>query len=164
MFFVVEYKLSELLSCLPHFFRLLLFELIKHNLLKTKEEKIMSNQLIMNNTMDRLNSVKIGIGEFLWKFFVVLCVIMPICVGGCFWIGMQVDAIFNIHLLKFIMPFVGSGIGFFFTSLLLMMGHNQSVSVEETIQPYSDRLVSRREEIEALSLSKPSIPSRRKTI
>lgn len=73
--------------------------------------------------IDRFNSVKIGIGEFLWKFFVVLIIIMPICVLGCFWIGMQLDAMMNIHLLKFIMPCVGSGVGFFCTSLLIMMGH-----------------------------------------
>ena len=120
----------------------------------------------MRKTMERLNSTKIGIGEFLWKFFVVLCVIMPICVGGCFWIGMQADALFNIHLLKFIMPFVGSGIGFFFTSLLIMTGHGKEVSREEDfqLQPYSERLVSRHIEAEELaSLPKMSLPSRKMT-
>ena len=75
----------------------------------------------------RLNSVQIGIGEFLWKFFVVLVFIMPICVGGCFWIGVQMDASLNIHFLKFIMPFIGSAVGFYFTSLLIMTGHRNII-------------------------------------
>jgi len=73
--------------------------------------------------MEKLSLIKIGLWEFLWKFFIVLFIIMPICVGGCFWIGVQIDAVLNIHILKFIMPFIGSGVGFFFTSLLIIMGH-----------------------------------------
>jgi hypothetical protein len=76
--------------------------------------------------IERLGSVTIGIWEFLWKFFVVLIIIMPICVLGCFWIGMQVDALLNIHFLKFLMPFVGSGVGVFCTGALLMMGHKKA--------------------------------------
>ena len=87
------------------------------------------------NYAERLNYVKIGTWEFVYKSLLVLFFIMPICVGGCFWIGVQIDAIFNIHFLKFIMPFVGSGIGFFFTSLLILLGHGQSTVVEELIQP-----------------------------
>ena len=110
--------------------------------------------------IEKLNSVQIGIGEFLWKFFVVLVFIMPICVGGCFWIGVQLDAVANIHLLKFIMPFVGSFIGFILASLLVMMGHNeQENSEKEIIQQYSDRLVSR---FDMMETPKLSLPSRRK--
>jgi len=117
----------------------------------------MSNRF--NAVMERLNSVEIGIPEFLGKFFVVLFIIMPICVGGCFWIGVQMDASLNIHLLKFMMPFVGSLVGFIFASLLVMMGHKQETLTEEIIQPYSDRLVSR---FDAMEIPKLSIPSRKK--
>jgi hypothetical protein len=109
----------------------------------------------------RLATIKIGVLEFVYKFLLVLFVIMPICMGICFWIGVQADAALNIHLMKFIMPFAGSAVGFFFTALLLQAGHKQSVPaiVEEPAQPYSDRLVSRHvEAAEAASLPKPSIP------
>ena len=112
-----------------------------------------------SSAMERLNSVEIGIPEFLGKFFVVLFIIMPICVGGCFWIGFQMDAALNIHLLKFIMPFIGSFIGFVFASLLVMMGHKKIVVEEKRDQSYSDRLVSNWEIEETPKLS---IPSRRK--
>jgi hypothetical protein len=109
----------------------------------------------------RLTGIKIGVLEFVYKFLLVLFVIIPICMGGCFWIGVQADSALNIHLLKFIMPFVGSAVGFFFTALLVMAGHKQAVpaTAEEPAQPYSDRLVSRHlEAAEAASLPKPSIP------
>ena len=111
----------------------------------------------------RLTNVRIGIVEFLWKFLLVLFVIMPICMGICFWIGVQADAALNIHFMKFIMPFVGSAVGFFFTSLLIMAGHGQSSSMEESqLQSYSERLVSRHIEAEELaSLPKMSLPSRK---
>jgi hypothetical protein len=109
----------------------------------------------------RLTGIKIGVLEFVYKFLLVLFVIIPICMGGCFWIGVQADSALNIHLLKFIMPFVGSAVGFFFTALLVMAGHKQAVpaTAEESAQPYSDRLVSRHlEAAEAASLPKQSIP------
>jgi hypothetical protein len=109
----------------------------------------------------RLTGIKIGVLEFVYKFLLVLFVIIPICMGGCFWIGVQADSALNIHLLKFIMPFVGSAVGFFFTALLVMAGHKQAVpaTAEEPAQPYSDRLVSRHlEAAEAASLPKQSIP------
>jgi hypothetical protein len=106
--------------------------------------------------------VKIGIAEFLWKFLVVIFVIMPICMGICFWIGVQADAVLNVHLMKFIMPFVGSAVGFFFTVLLLQVGHKNVVVEESQQQPvYSDRLVSKHFETETESLLKASLPSRR---
>jgi hypothetical protein len=114
----------------------------------------------------RLTNVKIGIVEFLWKFLIVLLIIMPVCMGICFWIGVQADAVLNIHLMKFIMPFVGSAVGFFFTTLLIMTGHGKEVSKEEdfSLQSYSERLVSRHIESEELaSFPKMSIPSRRMT-
>ncbi len=108
----------------------------------------------------RLTTIKIGTLEFLYKFLLVLFIIMPICMGGCFWIGVQADAALNIHLLKFIMPFVGSLIGLFFTALLLLAGHkNVPATVEEPAKSYSDILVSSRSEItETASQPKPSIP------
>jgi hypothetical protein len=109
----------------------------------------------------RLATIKIGILEFVYKFLLVLFVIMPICMGICFWIGVQADAALNIHFMKFIMPFIGSAVGFFFTALLLQAGHKLSapVTAEEPARPYSDRLVSKHvEAAEAASLPKPSIP------
>lgn len=109
----------------------------------------------------RLATIKIGILEFVYKFLLVLFVIMPICMGVCFWIGVQADAALNIHLLKFIMPFIGSAVGFFFTALLLQAGHNQAApaTAGEPVLPYSDRLISRHvEAAEMASLPKPSIP------
>jgi len=108
----------------------------------------------------RLTTIKIGVLEFVYKFLLVLFVIIPICMGGCFWIGVQADAALNIHLLKFIMPFVGSAVGFFFTALLILAGHKQAVPItEEAAQPYSDRLVSRHvEAAETAAMPKPSIP------
>jgi hypothetical protein len=108
----------------------------------------------------RLTTIKIGVLEFVYKFFLVLLVIIPICMGGCFWIGVQADAALNIHLLKFIMPFVGSAVGFFFTTLLVMAGHKEAVpATEESALPYSDRLVSKHvDATELASLPKPSIP------
>jgi hypothetical protein len=63
-------------------------------------------------------------------------------------------------LMKFIMPFIGSAVGFFFTSLLVMAGHKQAaLAAEEPAQPYSDKLVSKHvEAAELASLPKPSIP------
>jgi hypothetical protein len=108
----------------------------------------------------RLTGIKIGVLEFVYKFLLVLFVIMPVCMGICFWIGVQADAALNIHLLKFIMPFIGSAIGFFFTALLIQAGHKQeSPAAGESARPYSDRLVSKHvEAAEAASLPKPSIP------
>lgn len=109
----------------------------------------------------RLATIKIGVLEFVYKFLLVLFVIMPVCMGICFWIGVQADAALNVHLMKFIMPFVGSAVGFFFTALLIQAGHKQATPavVEESARPYSDRLVSRHvEAAEAASLPKPSIP------
>ena len=77
----------------------------------------------MNKAMERLSSTRIGLWEFLWKLLVVLFIIMPICVGGFFWIGVQSDALLNIHLLKFIMPFIGSAVGVLITAVLIMAGH-----------------------------------------
>ena len=99
--------------------------------------------------------------EFLYKFLLVLFVIMPVCMGVSFWIGVQADAALNIHFLKFIMPFVGSAVGVFFTALLLQAGHKQAApaTAEEAAKPYSDSLVtSAFEAAEAASLPKPSIP------
>jgi len=110
--------------------------------------------------LKRLTTIKIGVLEFLYKFLIVLCLIMPICMGGCFWIGVQIDAAINIHLFKFIMPFIGSFVGLFFTALLLQAGHKQEAPVTaEEPASFSDRLVSRPVgPAETVSLPKPSIP------
>jgi hypothetical protein len=109
----------------------------------------------------RLTTIKIGAIEFLYKFLLVLFVIMPVCMGLTFWLGVQADAALNIHFLKFVMPFVGSAVGVFFTALLLQAGHKQAapVTLEEAAKPYSDSLVtSRSEAADTASLPKPSIP------
>jgi len=110
--------------------------------------------------LKRLSTVKIGIVEFLYKFLLVLLIIMPVSMGVCFWIGVQADAALNIHLLKFIMPFIGSAVGFFFTALLIMAGHKlEAPAAKEPAQPYSDRLVTRPlDAAEIASMPKPSIP------
>ena len=111
--------------------------------------------------LKRLSTIQIGIVEFLYKFLLVLLIIMPVSMGVCFWIGVQADAALNIHLLKFIMPFIGSAVGFFFTAMLLLAGHKLAAPATEepAQQPYSDRLVSRHvEAAEVASLPKPSIP------
>jgi len=66
--------------------------------------------------------------EFLYKFPLVLFIIMPGCMGGFFWIGLLLDAALNIHLLKFILPFIGTFIGLMLTALLLMAGHARRTS------------------------------------
>jgi len=111
--------------------------------------------------MKKLTSIKIGVLEFLYKFFLVSFIIMPVCMGGCFWIGVQADAALNIHLLKFIFPFIGTFVGLFFTGLLLQAGHNHEApsAAEEPAKPYSDRLVTRRSEAaDEVLQPKPSIP------
>jgi hypothetical protein len=65
--------------------------------------------------------------EFLLKFPVVLFLIMPGCMGGSFWIGLQIDTALHIHLLKFILPFIGTALGVYLTSLLLMAGHTKEL-------------------------------------
>ena len=65
--------------------------------------------------------------EFLLKFPVVLFLIMPGCMGGAFWIGYQIDTALHIHLLKFILPFIGTALGVALTSLLLMAGHTKEL-------------------------------------
>jgi hypothetical protein len=65
--------------------------------------------------------------EFLLKFPVVLFLIMPGCMGGAFWIGLQIDTALHIHLLKFILPFIGTALGVTLTSLLLVAGHTKEL-------------------------------------
>jgi len=110
--------------------------------------------------LKRLTTIKIGTLEFLYKFLLVLFIIMPVCMGGCFWIGVQADAALNIHLLKFVMPFVGSLVGLFFTALLLQAGHKAvPATVEEPVKSYSDGLVTSRLDVaDTASQPKPSIP------
>jgi len=121
---------------------------------------VLNADLGVRAMLKRLTTIKIGTLEFLYKFLLVLFIIMPVCMGGCFWIGVQADAAFNIHLLKFIMPFVGSLVGLFFTALLLQAGHKAiPATVEETVKSYSDSLVTSRSEIaETASQPKPSVP------
>jgi hypothetical protein len=92
----------------------------------------------------RLTTIKIGALEFVYKFLLVLFVIMPVCMGVCFWI-----------------PFIGSAVGLFFTALLLQAGHQQAAPAmaEEPAKSYSDSLVTSRSELaETASQLKPSIP------
>jgi len=92
--------------------------------------------------LKKLMNTRIGWLEFLYKFLLVLFVIMPISMGGCFWIGVQIDALLNVHFLKFVMPFIGSAIGFCFTALLIIAGHKQAAAAEP----------------DAAELAKPSVP------
>jgi hypothetical protein len=61
--------------------------------------------------------------EFLLKFPVVLFMIMPGCMGGAFWVGLQMDTALHIHLLKFILPFAGTILGVYLTALVIAAGH-----------------------------------------
>jgi hypothetical protein len=111
--------------------------------------------------LKRLLTVNISIWEFMYKFPLVLFVIMPVCMGGFFWIGMQIDTALNIHFLKFIFPFIGTFVGIFFAGLLIQAGHKQKTpaAAEEPAKPYSDSLVTRRSETaDAAFQPKPSIP------
>ncbi|MDD5169369.1 MAG: hypothetical protein PHN75_11170 [Syntrophales bacterium] len=87
--------------------------------------------------LKKLMNTKTSLVEFLYKFLLVLFFIMPVSIGVCFWIGVQVDALINMHLFKFIMPFIGSAIGFCFTALLVMAGHRQATptAAEEPAKP-----------------------------
>jgi len=99
--------------------------------------------------------------EFLIKFPLVLFVIMPGCMGGSFWIGVQLDATAHINFLKFIFPFIGTLVGVYITSLLIMVGHTKpKVDAQaEAAKPYSDALVSKPYEYTDISSSpKVSIP------
>lgn len=75
------------------------------------------------------NVLRINTGpiEFVLKFLLVLFVIMPGCMGGAFWIGLQIDTALNIHLLKFVLPFVGTMLGVFVTALLIVAGHTRQL-------------------------------------
>jgi hypothetical protein len=77
------------------------------------------------NMLNRLMKINTSAPEFLYKFPLVLFIIMPVCMGGCFWVGMQVDSVFNIHFFKFIFPFLGTSIGLFLTILLILAGHKK---------------------------------------
>ena len=43
--------------------------------------------------------------------------------GGAVWLGIQIDTAMHIHLLKFVLPFIGTILGVFLTALLLIAGH-----------------------------------------
>ena len=77
------------------------------------------------NMIKKLKTVNTSGIEFLYKFAIVLFIIMPVCMGGFFWIGLQFDNMLNIHLFKFVFPFLGTLVGVFFTALLIMAGHSK---------------------------------------
>jgi hypothetical protein len=110
----------------------------------------------------KVQNTNTGIIEFLVKFPIVTFVIMPGCVGGAFWIGLQVDSAAHIHFLKFIFPFFGMVLGIYLTGLLIMLGHtkqNASETANDSDKPYSDTLVSKPYEYSDTSYSpKASIP------
>jgi hypothetical protein len=75
--------------------------------------------------LKNLLSVNTSVWEFLLKFPLVLFVIMPVCMGGFFWLGVQTDALLNINFFKFLFPFLGTVVGVYFTALLIMAGHTK---------------------------------------
>jgi len=52
---------------------------------------------------------------------------MPGCMGGFFWLGLQLDALINIHLLKFVLSFLGTAAGIYLTILLVVAGHKKQL-------------------------------------
>jgi len=85
--------------------------------------------------LKKLLTINISIWEFLYKFPIVLFVIMPGCMGGFFWIGMQIDAALNIHFLKFLFPFIGTFVGIYFPGLLIMAGHTKQKATSTADEP-----------------------------
>jgi len=77
--------------------------------------------------LKKLLTINTSWWEFLLKFPLVLFLIMPGCMGGAFWIGLQIDTTLHIHLLKFVLPFIGTILGVYFTALLLMAGHTKEL-------------------------------------
>jgi len=112
--------------------------------------------------LKKVQNTDTGIIEFLVKFPIAIFVIMPVCMGGAFWIGLQVDSALHIHFLKFIFPFLGTFLGIFLTGLLIMLGHTRqsaSETANDSDKPYSDVLVSKPYEYSDTSYSpKASIP------
>ena len=80
----------------------------------------------------KLQNANTGWVEFFLKFPIVFFFIMPICMGGCFWIGFQLDSLLNVHIFKMISPVVGSVIGLYLTALFILLGHaKENVSAAE---------------------------------
>ncbi len=112
--------------------------------------------------LKKVQNTDTGIIEFLVKFPIAIFVIMPGCMGGAFWIGLQVDSALHIHFLKFIFPFLGTFLGICLTGLLITLGHTKqstSETANDSDKPYSDTLVSKPHEYSDTSYSpKASIP------
>jgi hypothetical protein len=77
--------------------------------------------------LKKLLSINTGPLEFLVKFLIVFFLIMPGCMGGAFWIGLQIDTALHIHLLKFLLPFVGTIVGVYLTALVIAAGHTKQL-------------------------------------
>jgi hypothetical protein len=75
--------------------------------------------------LKNLLNINTSILEFMLKFPLALFVIMPASMGGFFWLGVQIDTMLNIHFLKFLLPFIGTGVGIYLTGLLIMAGHTK---------------------------------------
>jgi len=73
--------------------------------------------------LKKLQNTNTGWAEFFIKFPIAFFLIMPGCMVGCFLIGLKLDSLLNIHILKIIGPVIGSVIGLFFTGLLILAGH-----------------------------------------
>jgi len=112
--------------------------------------------------LKKLQNTNTSLWEFLLKFPLVLFVIMPGCMGGTFWIGMQLDTALNIHFFKFVFPFIGTFVGIFLTGLLIMAGHTRQEVTDAVNDPdklYSDNLVTKPSEYRDASFPpKASIP------
>jgi len=77
--------------------------------------------------LKKLLSINTGPLEFLVKFLIVFFLVMPGCMGGAFWVGLQIDTALHIHLLKFILPFVGTIVGVYLTALVIAAGHTKQL-------------------------------------
>jgi hypothetical protein len=77
--------------------------------------------------LKKLLNIQTGPIEFVVKFLLVLFLIMPGCMGGAFWIGLQIDTALHIHLLKFLLPFIGTILGVYLTALLIAAGHTRQL-------------------------------------
>jgi len=81
--------------------------------------------------LKKLQDTNTGFLEFFIKFPVMFFLVMPASMGGCFWVGLQLDSLLNIHLLKMVFPVIGSVLGLYLTGLLVLWGHAREAVVNK---------------------------------
>jgi hypothetical protein len=84
---------------------------------------LLNNWFGVCNMLKKLQNANTSWSEFFLKFPIVFFFIMPVSMGGCFWIGFQFDSLLNIHILKIIFPVVGLVVGLYLTALFILLGH-----------------------------------------